>query len=91
MASSVTVFKGSPTGKIIQSANPKPALAGAQVLVEIHHAGLCGTDLHYLHLDMVIGHEGAGVVKELGPKTRYLKMCVVQFSNSSGSKSAGKN
>lgn len=76
MSADIIAFKGSTTGKIVQSVIPSPTLKGAQVLVEIHHSGFCGTDLHYLHRDMVIGHEGAGIVKELGPGTRYLKMFV---------------
>ncbi len=76
MSADIIAFKGSNTGKIVQSVIPRPILKGAQVLVEVYHSGFCGTDLHYLHRDMVIGHEGAGIVKELGPGTRYLKMLV---------------
>jgi len=68
------VFKGTPSGKIVGTSVPRKKPEGAQVLVEIHSSGFCYTDLHYLQQDMVLGHEGAGVVKELGPKTRYLKI-----------------
>jgi NDMA-dependent alcohol dehydrogenase len=44
-----------------------------EVLVRFTHAGLCHSDLHVLDgqitgwLPMVLGHEGAGVVEEVGP------------------------
>src|SRR5467141_5005699 len=76
------VFKGTPSGKIVGTSVPRKKPEGAQVLVEIHSSGFCYTDLHYLQQDMVLGHEGAGVVKELGPKTRYLKMCVYNLPRS---------
>jgi S-(hydroxymethyl)glutathione dehydrogenase/alcohol dehydrogenase len=44
-----------------------------EVLVRYTHAGLCRTDVHIVHgdmparLPMVLGHEGAGVVEEVGP------------------------
>ncbi|KAI9649123.1 hypothetical protein NHQ30_001690 [Ciborinia camelliae] len=71
---STTVFKGSPNGQIIQSSIPREPLKNSQVLVKIHKAGFCGTDLHYTKQDMVLGHEGAGVVEELGPGVRFLKV-----------------
>jgi S-(hydroxymethyl)glutathione dehydrogenase/alcohol dehydrogenase len=47
--------------------------AEGEVLVRYTHAGLCHSDLHVMHgdidgwLPMVLGHEGAGVVEEVGP------------------------
>jgi S-(hydroxymethyl)glutathione dehydrogenase/alcohol dehydrogenase len=44
-----------------------------QVLVRFTHAGLCHSDLHVMQgdiagwLPMVLGHEGSGVVEEVGP------------------------
>ncbi|HTX29598.1 MAG TPA: NDMA-dependent alcohol dehydrogenase [Streptosporangiaceae bacterium] len=44
-----------------------------EVLIRYTHAGLCHSDLHILHGDidarmpMVLGHEGAGIVEEVGP------------------------
>jgi Zn-dependent alcohol dehydrogenase len=78
MSSKITVFKGSPTGTIVKNVVNRTPQTGAQVLVEIHHSGSCGTDLYYLKQDLVLGHEGAGVVTELGPGTRYLKMSVLR-------------
>lgn len=70
---SFTVFKGSKDGKIVQSTTTKPDLTDNQVFVRITASGLCGTDEHYKHADMGLGHEGAGVVEELGPNVRFLK------------------
>jgi S-(hydroxymethyl)glutathione dehydrogenase/alcohol dehydrogenase len=47
--------------------------AEGEVLVRFTHAGLCHSDLHVLQgeiagwLPMVLGHEGAGVVEDVGP------------------------
>jgi len=68
------VFKGTPSGKLVGTYVPRKKPEGAQVLVEIHNSGFCYTDLHFRQQDMVLGHEGVGVVKELGPMTRYLKI-----------------
>jgi len=48
-----------------------PALAANQVLVEVSHCGICGTDLHlvlerYARPDSVLGHEWAGTIAALG-------------------------
>jgi alcohol dehydrogenase (nicotinoprotein) len=44
-----------------------------EVLIRYTHAGLCHSDLHVVHGDiearmpMVLGHEGAGIVEDVGP------------------------
>lgn len=44
-----------------------------EVLIRYTHAGLCHSDVHVAHgdlparLPMVLGHEGAGVIEEVGP------------------------
>jgi threonine 3-dehydrogenase len=55
---------------------PRPAVGSNDVLIKVHHAGVCGTDLHIWEWDawasnrlkppVVIGHEFAGEVAELG-------------------------
>ena len=59
---SFTVFKGSKDGKIVQSSSSRE-IGNDEVLVKITHSGVCGTDIHFLHADMALGHEGAGVVE----------------------------
>ena len=44
-----------------------------EVLLRFTHAGLCHSDLHVMQgdivgrLPMVLGHEGAGIVEDVGP------------------------
>ena len=68
-----TVFKGSKDGTIQQATTRKDDLTGDDVLVRITHSGLCGTDVHYRHADMALGHEGTGVVDAVGPGVKDLK------------------
>ncbi len=55
---------------------PKPVIGPNDVLIRVHHAGVCGTDLHIWEWDswasnrlkppVIIGHEFAGAIEELG-------------------------
>jgi propanol-preferring alcohol dehydrogenase len=57
---------------------PRPDLAPGQVRVKVEASGLCATDIHAAHGDwpvkptppFVPGHEGVGIVAELGPGVR---------------------
>ncbi|KAJ7497635.1 hypothetical protein FB451DRAFT_1212213 [Mycena latifolia] len=62
------VFKGSASQGIIESKTHHVAPTGNQVLVrlKITHSGICGTDEHCKHADMVLGHEGVGTVQQVG-------------------------
>ncbi|NYS48658.1 alcohol dehydrogenase AdhP [Streptococcus danieliae] len=57
----------------------RPIEAG-EALVEIEYCGVCHTDLHVAHGDFgkvpgrVLGHEGIGLVKEVAPDVRNLKV-----------------
>ncbi len=51
-------FRGSASGEIVESSFTREELSPNDVVVKITHSGLCGTDLHYLNIDMVLGHEG---------------------------------
>ncbi|KAH8703641.1 putative alcohol dehydrogenase [Talaromyces proteolyticus] len=44
------------------------------VLVKITHAGLCGTDQHFRHKGIALGHEGAGVVEEIGQEVTIVEI-----------------
>lgn len=70
---SFKVYKGSKDGSIIETTTTRPNLTGEQVFVRITASGLCFTDVHYKHQDMGLGHEGAGVVEEVGPAVQQLK------------------
>ncbi|KAK9318750.1 chaperonin 10-like protein [Lipomyces orientalis] len=69
-----TVYKGSKDGKVLKSTTHKDDLKGDQVLVKVTHSGVCYTDVHYLHADMVLGHEGVGIVQKTGPDVKDLKV-----------------
>jgi D-arabinose 1-dehydrogenase-like Zn-dependent alcohol dehydrogenase len=60
-----TIFKGSATGDIVESKGTRTP-GPTEVSVKITHCGVCGTDEHYRHVDQGLGHEGVGVITELG-------------------------
>ena len=68
------VFKGSSDRRVVQGTTHRDKLNGDEVLIRITHSSLCGTDEHYLHVDICLGHEGAGVVQSLGPDVKTLEM-----------------
>ncbi len=57
---------------------PEPTPGPGQVKIRVEAAGICGTDLHIWHGDVmipvrppvVLGHEFSGVIVELGPGVR---------------------
>jgi D-arabinose 1-dehydrogenase-like Zn-dependent alcohol dehydrogenase len=72
--SSFTVFKGVKDGFPKKSTTAKPdSLSGDKVYLKVTASGVCGTDLHYRHADIVLGHEGVGIVEEVGPDVKVLK------------------
>ncbi|PWZ01229.1 putative NADP-dependent alcohol dehydrogenase [Testicularia cyperi] len=68
-----TVFKGSPSGKVIKADGGKHTVEPRDVVIDITHSGLCYTDIHYLKKDMVLGHEGVGIVSSVGPDVKTIK------------------
>ncbi|KAL7929312.1 GroES-like protein [Trichoderma chlorosporum] len=62
MSTTFTVFKGSSTKKITESQTAVPALL------------ICGTDSHYIHDDMVLGHEGVSIVQAVGDGVSLVKV-----------------
>ncbi|KAL1759330.1 hypothetical protein FB107DRAFT_205183 [Schizophyllum commune] len=71
-SASFTVFKGSPGGKIVQDTTHR-VLDDNSVLVKITHSGLCFTDVHFREQNMVLGHEGVGIVERVGAGCKDLK------------------
>jgi len=51
-----------------------------EVLIRYTHAGLCHSDVHIAHGDLparlpiVLGHEGAGIIEEIGPGVNRVKV-----------------
>ena len=66
---------------LVLESRPRPAPGPVQVLVRIAACGVCHTDLHAAHGDWPIkpappfvpGHEGVGVVVEIGAGVEHLK------------------
>lgn len=66
---------------------PIPALGSRDVLIKVHYAGVCGTDLHIWEWDawasgrlrppVVIGHEFAGEIVELGTEVLHEGIFVI--------------
>jgi (R,R)-butanediol dehydrogenase/meso-butanediol dehydrogenase/diacetyl reductase len=51
---------------------PRPELEPGEVLIRVGYCGICGSDLEAYHVGMyepglIIGHEFAGTIEELGP------------------------
>lgn len=72
-----TVYKGDKSGRIVRSQAHREDLAPDEVLLKITHAGLCGTDEHYKFADMVLGHEGVGIVQQVGSEVNIFKVYVL--------------
>lgn len=73
MSIEYTVFKGSNKG-IVESKSRVESLGPHDVLIRITHSGVCGTDDHFKEKDMVLGHEGVGVVQEVGESVSTFKV-----------------
>jgi S-(hydroxymethyl)glutathione dehydrogenase / alcohol dehydrogenase len=78
---------------------PLPRLAAGQVLVRVHASGICGKQIDEVtgkrgddpYLPHLLGHEGAGVVEDVGPGVRKVKPgdhVVLHWMKASGTDSA---
>ncbi|EGN98661.1 hypothetical protein SERLA73DRAFT_181234 [Serpula lacrymans var. lacrymans S7.3] len=63
---SFAVFKGSEAGKVVQSISTRERLLPDEVLLKVTHSGVCGTDVHFKSKDIVLGHEGVGIIEQIG-------------------------
>jgi D-arabinose 1-dehydrogenase-like Zn-dependent alcohol dehydrogenase len=73
-ATSVTfdVFRGT-AGQIAPDQVTRE-LKQNEVYIEVTHSGICGTDMNFLHSGKVLGHEGVGIVRQLGPGVTSAKV-----------------
>ncbi|KAH8812956.1 chaperonin 10-like protein [Xylogone sp. PMI_703] len=62
----VDIFRGTPEGELTVEKVTR-TLGYGEIYIETTHSGLCGTDLHYLGRGAIIGHEGVGIVRQIGP------------------------
>src|SRR6476469_834185 len=75
-ASLRALIKPAPGPGMVVRDVPVPSCGPSDVLIRVHHAGVCGTDLHIWEWDswasnrlrppVVIGHEFAGEIVQLG-------------------------
>lgn len=68
---SFDVFRGS-AGKVVPDKITR-TLKHNEVYIEVTHSGLCGTDLNFLQSGKVLGHEGVGIIRHLGPGVTSVK------------------
>lgn len=61
----ILVFKGNEDGSIRQDSAHKD-VGPQDVLIRVTYSGICGTDVHYRSSGIVLGHEGVGIVEEIG-------------------------
>jgi threonine 3-dehydrogenase len=76
------VVKPAPGAGLTVIEAPRPTLGSRDVLIRVHYAGVCGTDLHIWEWDawaagrlkppVIVGHEFAGEVAEVGPEVEAL-------------------
>ena len=65
--------------QLIENKELRPLETG-EALIDIEYCGVCHTDLHVAHGDFgkvpgrVLGHEGIGIVKEIAPDVKSLKV-----------------
>ena len=60
---------------------PKPTPGTGEIIVKIETSGLCHTDIHAAHgdwpikpkLPLILGHEGVGIVEEIGNNVTEVK------------------
>jgi len=64
-----TVWKGSENGNIVQDKTTRE-IKSDEVLIKVTHSGLCYTDVLFKKTGCVLGHEGTGLVEELGKDVR---------------------
>lgn len=67
------VIKGSSDGKFYKSSVTRQ-LEPHEVYIETTHSGLCGTDEHYVCADKALGHEGVGIIKNVGDIVKSVKV-----------------
>lgn len=69
---SFTVYRGSKSGKIVKDTTTR-TLGSKDAFVRLAHSGVCGTDEHFLHSGCVLGHEGVGIVEDIGSDVKSLQ------------------
>lgn len=45
-----------------------------EVLIQITHSSLCGSDVHMIPSGIALGHEGVGIVEKIGSEVTQFKV-----------------
>lgn len=61
-------------GAVKKVSHELPTLGPKEILVKITHTGLCGTDVHAIQFNSVLGHEGVGIVQAIGSDITQFKI-----------------
>ncbi|KAL7931445.1 GroES-like protein [Trichoderma chlorosporum] len=67
------VVKGSSDGTLVDATSSRE-VKNDEVLIDVTHSGVCYTDYHYRQAGMVLGHEGSGIVKQIGSGVTRFKV-----------------
>lgn len=73
MEVSFEVYRGSPAGRIVSDITTR-TLGSNEVYIDVTHSGICGTDEYFLKSTQVLGHEGVGVIRLVGPDVTTVKV-----------------
>ncbi len=74
---------------------PEPTAGPGELIIQVHNAGVCGTDLHIykseylINPPVVLGHEMCGEIVELGPGVSHFKVGDLVTVNPSAGKTCG--
>ena len=74
---------------------PEPTAGPGQIVIKVHHVGVCGTDLHIFKSEYIInppvilGHEMCGEIVEIGPGVGRFKLGDLVTVNPSAGKTCG--
>lgn len=71
---SLSVFRYSAEKSEFVKTTTERVLGVREVLIKTSHSGLCYTDVHAKHRGCGLGHEGVGVVEEIGPAVTSLEI-----------------
>jgi len=83
----LAVVKEAPGIGMIVTEVPRPQCGPNDILIRVHHAGVCGTDLHIwewdawasgrMHPPVIVGHEFAGEIVEMGQEAEATEQLTV--------------
>ncbi|OJJ48130.1 hypothetical protein ASPZODRAFT_1521523 [Penicilliopsis zonata CBS 506.65] len=73
MSVSFEVYRGGKDGRIVADTTTR-TLQPNEAYIETTHSGLCGTDEHFVTSGQVLGHEGVGIVRQIGSLVSTVKV-----------------